>query len=130
MNSHSETAFAFSGFRAAGPELYSELDLLLSAASSEGLPLSFLEAMSCGVPIVATANEGSTRLLQETDCGLLVQEAEPRRLAEAVLQILQDDSLAANLGRNGRRAVLENYNLDNTLDEYVQLVNEAVGSTA
>ena len=122
--------FRFLGFRDVGPELYSELDLLLSTASSEGLPLSFLEAMSCSVPIVATTNEGSTRLLHETNCGLLVRDADPRNVAEAVLRVLEDDSLAADLGANGRRAVVEGYSLVNTLSHYVQLVNAAVGSAA
>lgn len=120
--------FRFLGFRAAGPELYSEFDLLLSAASSEGLPLSFLEAMSCGVPIVATSNEGSTRLLHKTMCGLLVPEATPRCVAETVLRVLRDGSLAADLGRSGRWAVLESYSLAITLGRYERLVNEAVSS--
>jgi glycosyltransferase involved in cell wall biosynthesis len=120
--------FRLIGFRAATADFYSELDVFLSTASSEGLPLSFLEAMSCGVPIVATSNEGSVGLLQASECGLLVEPPDAQGVANAVLEVLENGSLAARLGRSGRRAALENFSLQGTFDQYVQLVLSAIST--
>lgn len=116
----------FLGFHTADGAHYSSLDLLVSAASSEGLPLSFLEAMACGVPIVATANEGSTRLLDDARCGLGVPCGDPAALAGAIMSVLGNAVLASELGERGLQAVRQRYSLGATLNEYQRLVNQLI----
>ncbi len=116
----------FLGFHTADAAHYSSLDLLVSAASSEGLPLSFLEAMACGVPIVATANEGSTRLLDDARCGLSVPCGDPAALAGAIMSVLGNAGLARELGECGLQAVRQRYSLAATLDEYQRLINQLI----
>lgn len=116
----------FLGFHTADAAHYSSLDLLVSAASSEGLPLSFLEAMACGVPIVATANEGSTRLLDDARCGLSVPGGDPAALAGAITSVLGNPGLASELGERGLQAVQQRYSLSATLDEYQRLINQLI----
>jgi glycosyltransferase involved in cell wall biosynthesis len=116
----------FLGFHVADAAHYCGLDVLVSAASSEGLPLSFLEAMACGIPIVATANEGSTRLLDDAQCGLGVPHGDPRALAGAILSVLGDAALARQLGGRGFQAVRQRYSLEATLGEYQHLIDALI----
>ena len=117
--------FHFLGFKKADRDLYSELSLLVSTASSEGLPLSFLEAMACEVPIVATENEGSTNLLLDNGCGVTVPMDDPVRMAEAILRVLSDNTLAITLGQRGREAVCQSFSIQRSLAQYDHLIDTA-----
>ena len=118
--------FEFLGFRQATSDLYSGMDVFVSTASSEGLPLSFLEAMSCEVPIVATANEGSTPLLSTCKCGRLVSEADPALFADTIHATLEDPELGRQYGRNGRRAATTFFSVEATLRRYEELISETL----
>lgn len=115
------------GFSPASAALYRSFDVFVSSARSEGLPLSFLEAMACGIPIVATDNEGSGPLLRETGAGLLSPVGDPEALADNLLQLLEDRELASHLGAAGRRAVCERYSLGATLAQYDALYAALTG---
>ncbi len=78
---------------------------------SEGTPNVLLEAMACALPIVATAVAGIPDMVGHKEQGLLIKPSNPQDLAEALLQVLQDDDLAHNMGEAGRRHVCQNYSL-------------------
>jgi glycosyltransferase involved in cell wall biosynthesis len=82
--------------------------------------------MACGIPIVATANEGSTRLLDDAQCGLGVPHGDPRALAGAILSVLGDAALARQLGGRGFQAVRQRYSLEATLGEYQHLIDALI----
>ncbi len=106
------------GFLPASAELYRSFDVFVSSARSEGLPLSFLEAMACGIPIAATDNEGSGPLLREAGAGLLSPVGDPKALAENLIRLLEDRELASRFGAAGRRSACERFGLDATLTRY------------
>jgi glycosyltransferase involved in cell wall biosynthesis len=106
-------------------------DLYVSAARWEGLPVSILEAMSSGLPTVATSVGDVPRIVDERN-GLLVSPGDPVALAEAVDQALSDpERLAAWAGEGARRAKIE-FGLeawaDRILDLYEQVIRESGGS--
>ena len=111
----------FLGFRPASADLYRSLSVLASSSRTEGLPLTFLEAMACEIPIAATANEGASKLLTETECGLLSPVGDPNKLADSILQLLGNPLLAARLGQSGRNAVLERFSLARMTVDYLAL---------
>jgi type III pantothenate kinase len=80
-----------------------------------------LEAMACGVPVVATAVGGIAETIDDGENGLLVPIRDPVRLAVAIDRVLRDGGLAARLAANGRLTV-ERHDLsalvDSTLDAY------------
>jgi glycosyltransferase involved in cell wall biosynthesis len=94
---------------------------VVSSSNSEGLPLSFLEAMACGVPIAATANEGSSMLIRETGTGLLSPVGDARALAASIVTLLNDPAKSAVLAQHGRSAVVQKFSLEKTLSEYRDL---------
>lgn len=75
----------------------------------EGLPTSLLEAMSCGIPSIATDVEGSSEVITDGETGLLVPPRDARLLAEAILKLLDDEDLQSRIGANARKHVLDNY---------------------
>lgn len=70
----------------------------------DGIPNSLAEAMSAGLPVVATKISGIPELVDES-CGLLVGERDPEGLATALEKILRDPELARRLGAAGREKV-------------------------
>lgn len=79
-----------------------EFDVLAVPSSRESFGLAALEAMSCGVPIVATRVGGLPELILDGETGMLVPPEDERAMADALLKILRDRGLAARLGEAGR----------------------------
>ena len=73
--------------------------------------LAMLEAMACGLPVVATNSGETYKIIKNGWNGLLTKPRNPADLAEKVLMILKDPVLAQRLGRNARKTVLDRYNL-------------------
>jgi glycosyltransferase EpsD len=116
----------FLGFRGATASLIQCFSVLLSSSDSEGLPLSFLEAMATGIPIVATSNEGASSLLTDTKAGLLCPVRNESRLAEAVIELLENPFVARQMATNGRSAACDRYSLTRTLERYDELYRLAL----
>ena len=90
---------------------YGAADLAVSASRSEGLPFNIMEAMYCGLPVVASRVKGHTDLLEESGAGLLYPYGDWVACAECIQELLQDPELADRMGERGRQAV-EAYTLD------------------
>lgn len=71
----------------------------------EGLPMSILEAMACGVPVIATAIGGIPEAIEDGVEGYLLAPGDVAGLAERIERLLSDDALAQRMGAAGRRKV-------------------------
>ena len=118
--------FHLLGFRSSSAGLYRSFAVLASSANTEGLPLSFLEAMACGVPIAATANEGASRLLTETKAGLLSPVGDAAALASSIIRLLSDRAEAVRLGDVGRAAAIREFSAARTLKAYLDLYDSVL----
>lgn len=87
--------------------LLGEFDAFVLPSRTEGLPVALLEAMSCGLPVVATSVGGVPAALEQA--GILVPAGDPRALADAMLRLARDPDLRRSLGAGGRRRALEEY---------------------
>lgn len=86
-----------------------------SRGDCEGTPVVVLEAMTCGLPVVATRHAGIGEVIEHGLTGLLVEERDVHGMAEAMLALCLDRSLAPALGRAARETALARY----TADHYV-----------
>jgi glycosyltransferase involved in cell wall biosynthesis len=82
----------------------------LGSGVHEGIPVALIEAMSYGIPVVATATGGTPELLVP-GTGLLVPPADPTALADALQTLLRDGELRERLGDSGRQRVLEAHDI-------------------
>lgn len=99
------------GERADVPALLARADVFVLASRSEGAPISILEAMAAGLPVVASAVGGVAELVVDGETGLLVPAGEPRALAAALGRLIDDPALRRRLGEAGRRRVAEHFDL-------------------
>ncbi len=72
---------------------------------AEGLPISILEAQSCGLPVVITKSGGSDEAIEEGVTGFCVESFSSARLAASLELLLQDAALLESMGANARRLV-------------------------
>jgi len=79
--------------------------------------LAMLEAMSCGLPVVATNSGETYKIIKDGWNGFLIEPKNAEQLKEKILLILNNPSLAKQLGKNARKTVLENYSLNRFINE-------------
>jgi colanic acid/amylovoran biosynthesis glycosyltransferase len=83
-------------------------DLMVLPTLHEGIPVSLIEAMSRGVPVISTSVGGVPELLQG-DAGIIVPPSDPEALANAIRRLIADPALRCRLAENGRRRVEEGW---------------------
>jgi glycosyltransferase involved in cell wall biosynthesis len=78
------------------------MDVYAQAARLAGISNSILEAMACGLPLVATDVGGTSEVVVHGDTGLLVPPGDPAALADALSTLLANPAMALACGRAGR----------------------------
>ena len=110
-------------------ELLVAADLFVLSSRSEGLPLSILEAMAVGLPVVASSVGGVPELIVDGETGFLVPPGDSHALAAAIERLLDDAALRRRLGAAGRSRVSEHFDLASArrahLDLYRALLTDA-----
>ena len=96
------------------------LDLFKSA-----LPSKMFESMAAGRPIVAALWGEAADLVNAAECGLVVPPEDPRALRDAVEKLAADPQLAAKLGANGRRYVVEHFDRGKIAERFADLLRQA-----
>lgn len=94
--------FRFWGLRDDVPDILSSATLFVRPSLLEGMPLAVLEAMVCGVPVIATRVGGTAELIQDGETGWLVEPGDARGLATAILALLRDPPQRRRLAANAR----------------------------
>lgn len=106
----------FHGERGNLEPIYADLDVLLLPSRREAFGLVVLEGLARRLPIVAVRVGSVPELLLGGEAGLIVDPEDPSALAAGVLTLKNDAALARSLASRGRRHVVENYDLETTLD--------------
>ncbi|RFC33378.1 MAG: Glycosyltransferase involved in cell wall bisynthesis [Candidatus Nitrotoga sp. SPKER] len=83
------------------PVLYREADIALNPSLADNMPISILEALASGVPVVSTDVGGIPFLVKDEKTALLVPPGNPEKMAEAVLRVLHDESLREHMIKDG-----------------------------
>ena len=101
--------------------VYSTADLFVLPSLEDNLPLTALEALSCGVPTVAFSVGGMPDVVRDGDTGTLVPAGDVQALRSAIASLLGDPQRRARMAEESRRVAVQEYELDVQARRYVEL---------
>jgi glycosyltransferase involved in cell wall biosynthesis len=116
----------FAGFRSDSYRLLKLLDVFVMPSLWEGMPITLLEAMAAAKPIVATRIKGIMDVCAGDDVAVLVEPADSAALAEGIIRLLSNSTLATRLGHHARIRVESAFS-DRKMKESTWHVYEAAG---
>lgn len=100
-----EDKVRFLGFRNDIPEICIASDIFVFPSYQEGLPVSVMEAMSAGLPIVASRIRGNTDLIQDGNGGFLHEPEDYLGIAKSIAKVIEDESLRAKMSVRNKEEV-------------------------
>jgi len=105
-------------------------DLFVLPSRWEGLPIALLEAMSVGLPVIATRVEGVDEVVVDREHGLLVPVGDVSALSDAILQLLREPQLRRKIGMAAKQRLLESYSIDHMGEKYLSLMIDILKNRA
>jgi glycosyltransferase involved in cell wall biosynthesis len=112
------------------PAVMAAADVVALTSDNEGTPVSLIEAQAAGRPVVSTGVGGVASVVLNGQSGYVVTRRDEAAFADRVKTLLDDEELAAALGRTGREVVLERFSLDRLVRDMDALYRELVGRPA
>jgi N-acetyl-alpha-D-glucosaminyl L-malate synthase BshA len=109
------------------PDILRGADVFLLPSETESFGLAALEAMACGVPVVASATGGLPEVVIDGETGVLRPVGDVGGMAAAVLDLLGDDARAARMARAARRRAEEHFAPGPAIDRYLDLYRRVLG---
>jgi glycosyltransferase involved in cell wall biosynthesis len=109
------------------PAFLRSIDLAVLPSHSEGMSNALLEYIAAGLPVVATDVGANAKLIEHGVSGLIVPPRDESALAEAVVRLLEDPSLAARFGAAARQRVEQDYSRDAMRRRFERFYQQLVG---
>jgi glycosyltransferase involved in cell wall biosynthesis len=104
--------FTLPGFIKDIRQILSQIDIFVLATRTEGLPVSILEAMAIGIPVVASNVGGILELIDNGNTGILVEPYNSEQLASAIIEILQNPERASRMGKAAKERVKKYFTIE------------------
>jgi len=111
----------FLGYQEDVAPYYAAFDALVLPSSNEGTPVSAIEALAAGRPVVATRVGGVPDVVKEGEEGFLVEPGETGELADRLAELARDPDLRERMGQAGRERVLPRYAVERLVDDVDRL---------
>lgn len=112
----------FLGYRSDVRNLIPLFDVSVLCSKVEVHPISLIESMACGVPVVASDVGGIPEIVSDGETGILVPPADPAALAGALVSLLKNSSLAGSMGNKGKRSALLRFSMDGMIRSFESLL--------
>jgi glycosyltransferase involved in cell wall biosynthesis len=120
----------FLGYQEDVAPFYAAFDALILPSSNEGTPVSAIEALAAGRPVVATRVGGVPDVVQDGEDGFLVEPGATDDLAERLARLAREPELRERMGRAGRDRVLPRYAVERLVDDVDRLYRSLLASAA
>lgn len=111
---------------------YTEADIFVIPSiiddngETEGFGVVSLEANACETPVIGSSVGGIVDVIEDGYNGFLVEQKNPKQIANKILQLAEDKELRNEMGINGRKKVLKDFNWDNIADEIIKVYSEII----
>jgi glycosyltransferase involved in cell wall biosynthesis len=109
-------------------QLYQNAMVLFHPSSHEGLSTVILEAMSCGLAVVANDIPGNRAVILSGINGILVSHKSPETMADSILELLNDDKLRQKIGKAAIVTIRNNFSWDKTVDKMISCYHELLSN--
>lgn len=101
-------------------------DLYVLPSRAEGLPISLLEAMCAGLPVVATTVGAIPSVIEDGKQGFLISPGDSKALADALTRLAYDKKLRSRLGKAARSRCAECYGVERAVKNYLRLYGDLI----
>jgi N-acetyl-alpha-D-glucosaminyl L-malate synthase BshA len=106
-------------------EIMCSADAFVLNSTLEGMPLVLLEAMSCGLPVITTPAGGIPELVRRGKDGMVTKGFEQNEMAEAIIELLENDDLRKEFAKAGRKRVVDSFSVEKVLPLYEKVLEKA-----
>ena len=120
----------FLGYQEDVARFYAAFDVFLLASENEGTPVTTIEALAAGRPVVATRVGGVPDVVEEGVDGFLAEPRDVEGLADRLERLARDPELRAEMGRRGRERVPARYAVDRLVSDVDELYRSLLGAGA
>jgi glycosyltransferase involved in cell wall biosynthesis len=110
-------------------ELYRMSEVVVSVPISDGTPVSVLEAMACGKPVICTDLPSLREFITNGENGWLIPVRQTAPLAETIIRLLDQPDLARDLGLKANQVVAEKANYEVEMQRMESIYDRIAGST-
>jgi glycosyltransferase involved in cell wall biosynthesis len=111
------------------PYLYNLADIVVSVPSSDGFPVTVLEASACGTPMIVTKLDYTSEWFVDEENGILIPERDHHALADAIIRLYKDRDLREKMKKINRRLVEERADYEVCMTKLEQLYYKLLSST-
>jgi glycosyltransferase involved in cell wall biosynthesis len=118
--------FRFLGFINKTSDFYKELDLYMNTSFHEGIPMSILEALSYGKPVVAPAVGGLSEIIEDGVEGFLVDSRDPFEYAKKCITLMTDKTLREKMSNAGIEKINNKFSVLKMVESYTKLYCDMV----
>lgn len=118
--------FKFLGFISETSDFYQDLDLYINTSFHEGIPLSILEAMAHGTPVVAPGVGGLCEIIEDGVEGFLVYSRNPIEYAKKCMSLMMDKELRRKMSFAGKEKINKHFSICKMVDSYTKLYCDMV----
>lgn len=121
-----EDTVIFTGFQMDIKNWLPAIDIFVLPSLTEGTPVSLLEAMGYGIPVVATAVGGVPQLITSGENGILVSPSRPEEIVRAVISLLGNGKLLRSISKAARKTMISKFNIGDWKRQIECLYKEVV----
>ena len=101
--------------------IFSQADIFIYPSYYEGMPMAVIEAMACGLPIIATRVGGLTDLVVDGVNGVLIEPGRPDQLATALCQLIDDRDKCTSMGKESSRIAGDKFDIEQHVTQLIDI---------
>ncbi|MHA1284843.1 MAG: glycosyltransferase family 4 protein [Promethearchaeota archaeon] len=109
-------------------DFYNGLDLYINTSFHEGIPLTILEAMSYGIPVVASNVGGINEIILNGVNGYLVDSKNPDDYLKICYNLFKDSTICKRIGTIGRKSIIDKFSSNNMTNQYLEVYHKLINT--